>query len=443
MLYMYQQKAVEVIVSDAAQPTPARRVLVAPTGSGKTVIAVEAIKQLGRRTLFVAHTREIIGQTYRRLLSAGLTEAELGVVMADDARTNVTARVQVASIQTLARRDAPAADIIFVDECHHATAGAYRKLIEKYPAAHIFGLTATPQRLDGEGLEDLFHDLTVVSGPSWLIEAGCLAEPIVYSAPQQTRDLLRTRMQAVTSGGADYGKASLAQAMRSKKLIGNIIDEWFRINVSMRPTVVFASSVQHSKDIAARFRKRGVKAAHLDGETSVADRDRLLVDLAAGTLQVLCNCDVLGEGWDSPTVKCVVLARPTKSLTKYMQQCGRILRPYKHQRPIVLDHANNFARHGFPHSDREWTLSGEERAGKGAPAPVRVCANPACNAVLHASTVECPECGTRYIRPPTEEETRIQLEQQKSDAQLEHMVKWAKKHGHPEEWARKVHADVR
>lgn len=431
----YQRRAVR----RSLQAAPGQRLLlVGPTGCGKTVIAVDVIRRhlrRGRRILFLAHAQTIIEQTYDHLIELGLKPEDVGVLMATDAavkghreRIRPDAPIQIAGILTVTRRDFVRADVVFVDEAHHAAAETYTALLAQYPNAIVYGLTATPHRMDGKGLRDCFDELYVIASASKLIAQGFLAAPIVYSKPDGFRD---ARVRRVKTVGRDYAVGELGRAMNHRRLVGNIITEWKRLGRN-RATVVFASSIPHSKTIAARFNAAGVKAEHIDESTHPNERKAILGRLNSGATKVVCNYGVLGEGWDQPAVKCVVLARPTKSLTVYLQQAGRTLRPYKRQRPIVLDHAGNALRFGLPQMEREHSLDGVPKM-KGN-APVKVCTE--CEALIPASARECPECGHEFPRVETPEEAEAKLERVHGALRLARISAFAKRRHLGDAWLR-------
>jgi len=399
----YQEHAVREIRTRVAAGVR-RLVIVAPTGSGKTTIAAHLIARAverGSRVLFMAHRRELITQAYNRLVQLGVPEGDLGVLMAQDRRRRPGAPVQVASVDTLRNRAKPRAEVVFVDECHRSTAKSYRDIAGYYPAAIHLGLTATPFRADGSGLADAYDDLLLVASPRQLIDEGHLVEPRVFTVPTEALpDLSAVRVKR-----GDYDQKALAEAVDSKTLVGNLVEHWLRHAEGVR-TVAFAVSVAHSEHIAEQFRRAGVAAEHLDGATPTPERDAILARLQSGETRVVSNCGVLCEGWDQPAVKCAILARPTRSTGLYLQQAGRILRPWNGTRAIILDHGGCVLEHGLPQDLRGFTLEGSKKTRNGkTAAPVRTC--PSCFAVLPLCTRVCPECDTVLVEQadvPTERE---------------------------------------
>jgi DNA repair protein RadD len=220
---------------------------------------------------------------------------------------------------------------------------------------------------------------------SALIEEGHIVAPLVYSTP------ILPDLSGVHTQGGDYNAEELEAAVNRSALIGNIVAEWQKRSGGRR-TVVFAVSVAHSIAIVEQFRAAGVRAEHLDGETPEEERAAILARLGAGETEVVSNVGVLCEGWDMPACKCLVLARPTKSLVLYMQCAGRILRPWEEIQPVILDHGGNVDRHGLPHEDREWSLS--DKPKKKGSAPQKVC--PECFAYIAAALMVCPHCGHQF-----------------------------------------------
>ncbi|HEY1956027.1 MAG TPA: DEAD/DEAH box helicase [Polyangiaceae bacterium] len=360
-----------------------RQILLSPTGTGKTLTSAVMIKgaaDKGKRVLFVAHRLELIDQSVKTLQSIGL---DVGVIRGNDRRRKRAAPVQVASIATLVRRIRPDADLVFIDEAHRALAKSYvAGVLEAYPKAVHIGLTATPCRSDGRPLGTMYNAIVQAITYERAIAEGYLAAPIVYSTPAPPD------LSDVHTTGGDYDAGELAEAMTKGALIGNIVEHWQKY-ADGRRTVVFAAGVEHSTTIVARFVAAGVRAEHLDGNTPEEQRRAILERLSSGETQVVSNVGVLCEGWDLPACKCLVLARPTKSLSLYMQMAGRIFRPWNDVTPIILDHASNVTKHGLPHMDRPWSLEERIKNSK-SDAPTKECSN--CFARIAASARTCPHC---------------------------------------------------
>jgi len=394
-LRRYQQIGVETILASSVR----RLLVVAPTGSGKTVVIAALCRKLvadGRRVLVVAHRRELINQTHDHLLELGVSD--VGVVMASDDRADGDAAVQVASIDTLRRRTAPPSDVVIIDEAHRAMAESYVKLADLYPDARIIGFTATPWRHDGKLLLDAFDDVFVAAKPSELVKAGHLTAPVIFTVPSDAIDLRGVKVR-----GGDYAPEELSSRMNTPRLVGSITGEWAK-HAKGRRTVVFGIDRAHARSIADAFKQRRVAVEYLDGDTPLAERAGMLSRLESGKTRVVVNVNVLSEGWDMPPCKCLVLARPTRSLTFYLQQAGRILRPWEGERPIILDHAGNALRFGFPHTDRDYKLAAHRATSTGE-APCKRCDG--CGAVVNAGARVCPECGFDSGAMPLQDADRL------------------------------------
>lgn len=340
--------------------------LVSPTGSGKTVIAAHIILSAiskGRRVLFLAHRRELINQCADKLLALGLLDYNV-ILPRHPQANNPTSQMHIASIQTLIRRELPPADLIIIDEAHHAAARQYQSLLSNYPNSYVLGLTATPERLDGKGLGDIFNVLLEVATVPQLIDTGFLVKPTCYAPSKEITDKLNGELSRIRISKGDYDEKSLGELMDNNYLVGDILEHHNRLALS-RKTIIFASSISHSQHIIEKFRLSGLQAAHIDGTMRTSDRERILNDWKTNGLDIVSNCQILTEGFDYPELSCCVLARPTKSLSLYLQMPGRVMRIANGKNDaIILDHAGNIAEHGVPHAERIWTLEGSAKKRK-------------------------------------------------------------------------------
>jgi DNA repair protein RadD len=390
-----------------------RILLVLPTGGGKTVCAASVMAGTvakGKRALFVGPRREIIAQSFWKLIDAGVPEHDTGVIMGngwivDRAHAPYSAhrphaRAQVASVQTLQNRKLPPADVVFWDEAHHAVSDTHERVIQHYvdAGAVVIGLTATPERADRKGLGRVFEVLHQIATPKRLISEGFLAEPRVLGPDVSFADVKR-------GCGGDFDAESLEHAVDERILVGDVVKHWHE-EAGDRTTVAFCTSLPKSQALAETFRAMGVRAEHIDGKMPNEQRDDILARLARGQLQVVCNFGLLTEGWDLPRAKCGIINRPTDSVSLWLQMCGRFLRPWQGITPVILDHGGNQWVHGRPQDDRDWSLDGPSKRCKGLVETVRLC--PQCKAPLDGGVAVCPACF--YVFPVRQGSAPIEVD---------------------------------
>lgn len=371
-----------------------RVMLMSPTGSGKTAIAAEmvrAARDKGTRVLFVCDSVELIDQTSARFDDEDI---EHGVMQAQHWRTDSTMPVQVASIQTLRNRRIPPFGLCIIDEAH-CLHKAHLTLMAEHPTAVFVGLSATPF---AKGLGKHFEAMVVAETTQGLVDQGYLVESRVFapSAPDVSK---------VRTVRGDFDEVQLAAETDKPKLVGDIIEHWFRL-AKGRPTIAFAVNVAHSKHIAEQFTLAGIRAEHLDSFTESQERRSMIQAFKRGEIEVLSSVGILSKGFDYPGASCAILARPTKSLMLYIQQVGRVLRIADgKQDAIILDHAGNTERHGFVTDLLPTTLDdGKRKESKPIerqePLP-KTCSK--CHFVKQVH--QCPNCGFAPERQNSVEET--------------------------------------
>lgn len=366
--------------------------VVAPTGSGKTVLfsyIADGAGRKGKRVMILVHRQELLDQTSRTLREFDVQHGMIAAGRMPDPFQHV----QLAAVQTVIRRPvAHEPDIIVVDEAHHATAGSWKKVIERFPRAVLLGFTATPERLDGKGLADIFDDL--IRGPEVrdLIQRGFLCPP-VYFAPPNGLDL-----GGVHTSMGDFAKDEVNAKVDKPTITGDAVEHYRRI-CHAQPAIAFCASIKHAEHVAEAFRAAGYRAAALDGTLTTEERRDRVRALGDGRLHVMTSCEIVSEGFDLPVCSAAILLRPTKSLALHLQQIGRVLRVAPNKpRAIILDHVGNLHRHGLAEDVREWSLEGanvrKAKKQDGPEVQVRQC--PECFA-CHPPAPRCPECGHTYI----------------------------------------------
>jgi len=416
-----------------------------PTGAGKTVTAstvVHSASNKGNVTWWLTHRRELAGQASKTFHELGIPH---GTVQAGFV-SNPHACVQVASIQTIARRldELPEPDLIVFDETHHIGASSWDALFHKFPRARILGLTATPWRLDGQGLGRWYS--TMIMGPTTaeLIAQGSLS-PYRLFAPAAPD------LSAVATSAGDYQRGALAKAMDKPQIVGDAIGHYSKLCPGKR-AVVFAAGVENSRNIVGQFLGAGIPAEHVDGSMPVEARDAAVDRFRSGQTLILSNSDLFGEGFDVPAIEAAILLRPTKSLSLHLQQVGRALRPAEGKREaIILDHAGNSLLHGLPDDDRDWTLDDREKRKRAAPAEVSIRQCSECFFVFRPAP-KCPQCGhvhqvqTREIEQVEGELTEFQRAREARDKRqqvgkaetLEDFQRIADERGYKPGWARQM-----
>ena len=379
-------------ILQAYQQGAQRVCAVAPCGAGKTITVgwmIAKARLQGLRTLFIVHRKELLEQADHTFTEMGIQHG----IIASGAPMDTSQIVQIGSTQTVARRldQLGPVQFIVIDEAHHAVARTWRRIIAHYSDAEVLGVTATPARLGGSGLGDVFQALVMGPSVQQLIQWGNLA-PYRYFAPPSKANLdnVHTKM-------GDYVKAELETAVNDADIVGDIVTYYRKLANGMQ-ACCYCVSRKHSEHVAAMFRAAGIAAQHVDGETDSSLRAAIIERFRRKEIQVLCNVDLFGEGFDVPGMEAVILARPTQSLTLYIQQSMRAMRPdpgNPHKVALIIDHAGNCFRHGLPDDDREWTLDVKKKKHRERTIAITMCER--CYQVYESHLRTCPYCG--YTKP--------------------------------------------
>lgn len=315
------------------------------TGVGKTITAATDAKAVGGRTLFLVNALKLASQA-KDTFAKVWPEATLGEYTGsqkDVSQTVIFATVQSIS-KDLAKFSPTDFDYLIVDECHHAAANTYQKIFTYFHPKFILGLTATPERSDGEDMLELFQNVAHKMDLKTAVERGILV-PIRCVRVKTNIDLTDVRIN-----GIKYNSQDLESKLFIPERNQLTVDTYLKY-VNGKKTVIFCASVDHAAEIAKLLRDNGVKAEAVSGRDRVEIRDKILKDYATGSTNVLCACDLLNEGWDSPHTTVLFMARPTMSKTIYMQQLGRGTRrcPGKDDL-LVIDFVDNANMFNMPYS---------------------------------------------------------------------------------------------
>lgn len=333
--------------------------------------------QRGNNVLFIVHRREIVEQVKR-------TFAAWGVDMS---------RCYIGMVQTVTRRleKLVPPQLILCDEAHHSLARSYKRIFERFPDASLVGFTATPCRLSGKGMGEVYKDLVVGPKISWLIQNNYLA-PFDYYAPTLI-DV--DKLKRASTG--DYSSKSMDDAVKVRAIFGDIL-KTYRTVADRTKTIVYTHNVQSSIDTANAFNAAGYPAEQVDGKTPADKREQAMEDFRSGKTLILVNAELYGEGVDVPDCQTVIMLRPTDSLTLFIQQSMRGMRYQPGKRAVIIDHVANCYRFGMPDADREWSLADrpKKKSKKASDAPsIKSC--PQCYAVVPAQVKECPLCGYEFM----------------------------------------------
>ena len=378
----YQQDAVNELRASIARSGSA--VYVLPTGGGKTVVAGEIARLAagkGSRTLFLVHRRELVKQAVDTLLEQ-CPGISIGVEC-PGWPAMPWAPLQVGMVQSVARRERVGKpDLVVIDEAHHARAKTWETVLARWPHAKRIGLTATPERLDGKGLGEHFAEM--VMGPTIpeLVAVGSLAPCRTLRIP------MSLNLEGVRHDrNGEYSSADVGGRV-TEHVIADAVDAYRRYGDG-RPGIFFGIHRDHSRRVCEGLRRVGVRAEHVDGDDAPTRRDRVMNALKTGGLDVVGNCDLISEGFDAPRCDVALLGSPTRSVTRYLQQAGRAMRPRDGKVALVLDLAGISHELGLPDEVREWSLEdGELREPKKAHARPRDC--PRCYTVFYGRV--CPSC---------------------------------------------------
>ena len=414
-----------------------RPVVVAPCGAGKSYLFAEMVRKTRGEALVLTHREELKEQHERLFRNLGIENARVAMILTEANR--------------LGRYPTPA--LIVADEAHLSRSNSWMKVIRHYDTWTV-GMTATPVRLDGKPLGDVFDTMIVGVDVKWLIEHQNLA-PYEYYAPTAIEtDGLRTV-------AGDYVVSDLEKLMKERAIYGNVIETYRRFAPGER-SIAYCVSVSHARFVSEAFNSAGIRAEAISAGTLPRRRQEIMEAFRRGDITVLCNVGIISEGVSIDEVTCCMLLRPTESVALGIQQMMRCMRYLPGKTAKIIDFVGNYTRVGVPDEDRVWSLGEplkrKPRTDGNGDFYIRSC--PECFMTFKTAPV-CPFCGAEYPLHPreikaheeielkritAEEMARVEAEKRKARAEqgraqtFEELVAIGKKKGYknPAFWASQV-----
>lgn len=346
---------------------------VLPCGAGKTAIFcylayLNTIKKPSNRVLILLHRKELLKQTAEAFQTFQISTDHINIAMIQSFKNTLKTGVKPYSL-------------IIIDECHHATSNSFQRVLSAYSGVPLIGFTATPARLDGKPLGEIFDCLIVGVDYAYLIENKYLVD-YDYFSPDLNFDFSKWKLKS-----GDFDTADNALHLDKKAIYGNVLKY---IDLSKK-TIIYSPTVEYSKKLEAQINEHfsAPVAREFNGTTPQSERDQIITDFKNGKIKILINVDLIGEGFNVPSCDCVFLLRATQSLTLYIQQAGRALRSdpsNSNKRASIYDFVGNIYRFGFPDAPRSWSLS----------APIK---NTHKHETIHDSLIikTCPQCLRSFV----------------------------------------------
>lgn len=362
---------------DAFRQGYKRPLVCLPCGGGKSYLFAEMAKNTSGDVLILTHRRELLSQHNNLLANLGI-DARVSMVLTEAKR--------------LGQYPRPA--LIITDEAHLSRSNSWMKVLDYYNTFTV-GFTATPVRLDGKPLGDMYDTLIEGVTVKWLIEHQRLA-PFEYYAPTAVNtDDLRV-------AGGDYVINDMEKLMTGRAIYSDVLKSWERFAGGGK-TIAYCVSVKHAKETAEMFRSAGYSAQAIDGSTPDKQREAIMQQFRGGDINVLCNVGIISEGVSIDDVTCCMLLRPTESHALYWQQAMRCMRYQPGKVATIIDCVGNYTRNPLPDADVTWSLSQyikkREKLDENGNFYVRVCPN--CFKTF-ATAPTCPYCGEPYPLSPRE-----------------------------------------
>lgn len=365
----YQVKAKEEIYKMWCQKRSI--MLQMPTGTGKTRLFVSiardlfnwgAVHKMGVRILILAHRVELLNQINENV---GVRYHLAHGQIRPNSPEEKAYQVQIGSVPTLNRRLEKWSDndfdVIIIDEAHHVKAESYKRILKEYPRAKILGVTATPYRMSHEGFRPEFDDLIISAPVSEFIKQHYLCDYRYYSVRPDSKLVSDINSIDRLAMDGDFLDVALADVMDKDEIRAGIVSSYLRY-ARGKKGIVYTINRAHNEHVRDQFLDHGIKAVAIDSETPAEERARLVTSFKRGEIDIICNVNIFSEGFDCPDLEFIQLARPTKSLSMYLQQVGRGLRPAEGKEYVtIIDNVGLYNRFGFPSAKRKWRYHFEGR----------------------------------------------------------------------------------
>ncbi|HEM9141295.1 helicase [Streptococcus agalactiae] len=366
--------------------------IVSPPGSGKSVVISDIAKSATQKNgyvLFLVHRKELIDQITNSFKFHGIDMNKVDLMTVGKAKN----RLDKLTKPTL----------IITDEGHHGKASTYQMIYEYFSDVPRIGFTATPWRLSGDGFTDTYDVMVLGKTVEWLINNNKLAPYDYYSV--LSIDTAKLKVQ-----NGDYSNKSIDESF-GKKIFGDVVQEYIK-KANGQKAILYAHSVEASQAFAKEFQSMGINAIHADAKTPKAKRDKSMKDFRDGKIQVICNVDLISEGFDVPDCTVTILCRPTKSLVLFLQQSMRSMRYQPNKKAIILDHVGNWNIHGLPDTPHHWENyfrgGWKKKSNKTNTVHAKEC--PVCSALWPLSQQLCELCNHDFGLKEKQEKERIEAE---------------------------------
>ena len=332
-----------------------------PTGTGKTRLFVSIVNDILAcrmhdgiipSVLLLVHRKELVNQIAETLASYGL---EYGIIQSG-VEEDRYCHIQVASVQTLVRRlqrwGKVRFEFVIIDEAHHTPSPTYMKILDTFSDSKLLGVTATPHRLDYWGFAHIFDKLIVSPAPMEFIKSGFLSNYEYYSVPPECP--IVDEINAIPIEKGDFAEDYLLGLLDCGSIRAQVVDSYMKYGCGKK-AIVYTINKAHNKHLCEEYQKRGINAVTIDCDTPQSERKQLLDEFKKGKIQIICNVNILTEGFDCPDVEVVQITRPTYSLSMYLQQVGRGLRVFPGKdKSVFIDNVGSYLRFGLPSEHRSW-----------------------------------------------------------------------------------------